>query len=621
MCGISGIVHFDKARPALVLDLERMSSTMVHRGPDGKGCFTRNNVGLAHRRLAIIDLFSGDQPVFNEGGSLAIVYNGEIYNYLELREELRILGHRFSTASDTEVLIHCYEEWGTDLHRRLNGMWAFAIWDERQKQLFLSRDRIGEKPLHYATWDGTFLFASEIKALLAYGLPREANMEVLELYLSLGYVPAPFSFFKHVRKLLPGHYLLVRDGVVEDHSYWGLPVIEEKDFRTDKRRVYEEFEDLLIDSVRIRMRSDVPYGAFLSGGLDSSSVVALMSDISPSPVETFTIGFDEEEFDERELARVVSGTFKTNHHEYVVHYDSVDKSLEEILHYYDEPFGDSSAMPTGYVSKYAAGQVKMVLTGDGGDEVLSGYNAYQSEKLAHLYRKIPPMVGNIPLAGLKFGAKLFHGRRRLQLERMKRVLDTSVMDFNERVMTKASIAEAELIRKIVPRLDNKAISFKDYFNEFMDPCPYGNSFYRMMYYNFKLSLPEDMLVKVDRMSMAHSLETRLPFLDHRLVELMCTVHKDVKMSGFERKTVLRRTVGKKLPPAVLRAPKKGFIVPLREWFKSEDTLEELKRLMASSHLDIDAKTVAEIFRKNISGEADHGNFIWMLFLLGRWFKG
>jgi asparagine synthase (glutamine-hydrolysing) len=345
-----------------------------------------------------------------------------------------------------------------------------------------------------------------------------------------------------------------------------------------------------------------------------------MSDISKSSVETFTIGFNEVEFDERELARVVAAKFSTNHHEYVVTYDSVDKSLDEILHHYDEPFGDSSAIPTGYVSRYAAEQVKMVLTGDGGDEVLSGYNAYQSEKLAHFYQKIPWKVGNIPLVSLKYGVKLFHGSRRLQLERIKRVLDTSLMNFNERLMTKASVAEEELITKIVSRLESKAISFEDYFNELMDACPYQNSFYRMMYYNFKLSLPEDMLVKVDRMSMAHSLETRLPFLDHRLVELMCTVYKDVKMSGFERKTVLRRTIGNSLPRAVLKAPKKGFVVPLREWFKRDDSQEELRFLMAAGPLDIDTKIIVEIFRKNISGEGDHGNFIWMLFLLARWSK-
>jgi asparagine synthase (glutamine-hydrolysing) len=620
MCGIAGFFHFDRGHAADFLKLKAMSETLRHRGPDEGGYFIRGPVALGHCRLTIIDTATGHQPMATSDGHLTIIFNGEIYNYLELREELRSLDHRFLTTSDTEVLVHAYEEWGTDLHRRLNGMWAFAIWDERQKQLFLSRDRVGEKPLHYSVWGGTFLFGSEIKALLAYGLPREANLDVLELYLSLGYVPAPFSFFKHVRKLLPGHYLLVRDGVVEDQSYWGLSTVDEKDFRTDKPNVYEEFEGLLKDSVRIRMRSDVPYGAFLSGGLDSSSVVALMSGISKLPVETFTIGFDEEEFDERDLARGVAATFKTNHHEHVVTYDSVDKSLDEILHHYDEPFGDSSAIPTGYVSEYAAKQVKMVLTGDGGDEVLSGYNAYQSEKLAHLYRMIPRMVGNIPLAGLKVGTKLFHGRRRLQFERIKRVLDTSVMDFNDRMTTKASIAESGVIRRIVSRLDNKAISFKDYFNEFMSSCPYRDSFYRLMYYNFKLSLPEDMLVKVDRMSMAHSLETRLPFLDHRLVELMSTVHKDVKMSGFERKTVLRRTIGKSLPQAVLKAPKKGFVVPLREWFKREQVQEELTRLMTSSPLDVDVKIIADIFRKNRSGEADYGNFIWTLFLLGRWFK-
>ena len=619
MCGISGYLHFDKDRPASLPALQRMSDVLVHRGPDGQGLHVKGNVALAHQRLAIIDLSSGAQPMFNEDRSVVIVFNGEIYNYLELRDELKSLGHRFITQSDTEVLIRAYEQWGTELHAKLNGMWAFVIWDERKNQLLLSRDRTGEKPLHYAQIDGTFLFASELKSILAYGFPREANLEVLEIYLALGYIPAPHSFVKNVHKLPPGHYAIVSDGRIRMHQYWNMPALDEENMLTNRNEVFEQFEYLFHDSIRLRMRSDVSYGAFLSGGLDSSAVVAVMSKISGQPIETFTIGFDEEGFDERELAREVARTFKTNHHEYTVNPDSFDESLERTLHHFDEPFGDSSAIPTGYVSKYANQQVKMVLTGDGGDEILSGYNAYQSEKFAAQYQRMPRVLRAIPSGLLDVAAMVGGNTYKRKLARVGKILRTSNMGFNERLVEKATWGGVDLVRQLLQPLSGKVIPVDEYLNDFMNGCPYKDNFYRMMYYHIKLTLPEDMLTKVDRMSMAYSLEARVPFLDHRLIEFMARVHKDVKMQGYERKSVLRRTVGRALPKSILSGSKKGFVVPLREWFKDRSLTASLPNYLAQTPLDMNRGLVDGVLAKNASGQADYGNFIWMLFLLGKWF--
>ncbi len=620
MCGISGFIHFDRDKPVSLQALQRMSSAVVHRGPDGQGFHTNKNVALAHQRLAIIDLSSGDQPMFNREKSIAIVFNGEIYNYLELKAELKTLGHNFVTKSDTEVLLHAYEEWGTGLHQKLNGMWAFALWDDQEKQLFISRDRLGEKPLFFARLEGTFLFASELKSILAYGFPREANLEVLELYLTLGYIPAPFSFVNNIHKLLPGHFAVIKDRRISMHRYWDLPELDEQDMLTDSEAVSDQFRSLFYDSIRIRMRSDVSYGAFLSGGLDSACIVSAMSEVSTQPVETFTIGFDEKGFDESILAREVASHFETNHHEMTVTQDSFNESLERILYHYDEPFGDSSAIPTGFVSKYASEHVKMVLTGDGGDEVLSGYNAYQSEKFAAQYQKMPGFMRDIPIRLLGMASYVTSASQGLKLTRLKNVLLTSSLDLNDRIVSKAAWAEVGIVRSLLRESADKAIRIDDYMADFMSGCGYRDNFYRMMYYHTKLTLPEDMLTKVDRMSMAYSLEARAPFLDYRLVEFMARVHKNVKMRGYERKSILRDAVGQTLPKSLLSAPKKGFVVPVHKWFRDRSLTASLPDLLAQTPLSMDRDLIDDIVNKNAAGKVDYGNFIWMLFLLGNWFK-
>ncbi len=615
MCGISGIFHFDSLRDVDESILKKMTTTLSHRGPDGEGFYIKNNIGLGHRRLSIIDLSTGDQPMFNEEKTIAIIFNGEIYNYVELKEELQKLGCKFRTNSDTEVIIRAYETWGVDCQNKFNGMWAFALWDEKENQLFISRDRMGEKPLFYTTYENTFVFGSEIKSITAYGCPKNPANEFTELYLSLGYIPAPYTFYKNIFKLQAGHYLIVKPNSVNEIKYWDLPEIDENNMNSDKQKVYENFENLLKDSVRIRMRSDVPYGAFLSGGLDSAAIVALMSGISKEKVKTFTIGSKEKMFDERELAALVAQKFNTDHQEYMVEQDNFEESLIKVLHHFDEPFGDSSALPTGKVSQIASQKVKMVLTGDGGDEVLSGYNSNRVEKFAEQYQRMPRFLRNIFPGVVNATASIFPGDNKYKLKQIGKALSFSNETFEKRLIAK-SWCKPELLNLLIADC-GKQVKLSDFIGDFFSKYKVKDSFYKLMFFQFKVLLPDDFLAKVDRMSMASSLETRVPFLDYRLVEYMTHVHRDVKMQGYERKSVLRNTIGKILPPALLRAPKKGFSIPLREWFKGKEFEPQLQSL-CSADFGLNQNVLKKIIDDNKSSKEDYGNLIWMLFVLKAW---
>jgi asparagine synthase (glutamine-hydrolysing) len=611
MCGVAGYLHFNRERMADFSVIKKMTDIISYRGPDGEGHYVHKNLAFGHRRLSIIDLSTGDQPMFNENKTIALIFNGEIYNYIELKEELKKLGHSFYTNSDAEVIIKSYQQWGLECQNKFNGMWAFALWDDIEQQLLLSRDRIGEKPLHYVVSDETIIFGSEIKSLFAYGISKESNIELLEIYLTLGYIPAPYTFYKNINKLKAGHCLIIREHDVKEYQYWDLPEIDENHMISDKKEVFNQFESLFKDSIKIRMRSDVPYGAFLSGGLDSSSIVALMSEISSYPVETFTIGFNEKAFDERYLANQVAQKFKTNHHEYVIEPDSFNEALWKVVHHYDEPFGDPSAIPTGHVSRFAASKVKMVLTGDGGDEVLSGYTNYQGEKFASLYKMMPGILRKT-LPSIVSGISVpFKGSPRLKLNRIKDVFNASNLDFTSRYLAKSSNIDLSIIKEMTH--GEKVYPVEEFLDSFLNKCSYIDPFYKLMYLDLKLSLPDQMLVKVDRMSMAYSLETRTPFLDYRIIDYMAHVHKDIKMDHFERKSILRNVMGNKLPASLLNAPKKGFSVPLREWFKEDsfiDNLNELKNTIPFINKDI----ISKISKRNNNSENDYGDFIWMLFV-------
>ncbi|MFZ0007581.1 MAG: asparagine synthase (glutamine-hydrolyzing) [Steroidobacteraceae bacterium] len=613
MCGIAGVLYRDRQTPVNPDLLQAMTDMVRHRGPDGEGQHIAPGLGLGHRRLAIIDPATGQQPMMDAETQNIIVYNGEVFNYVEIRAELIAAGHRFCTDSDTEVILKAYAQWGERCLDRFNGMWAFAIWDHSHQRLFLARDRLGIKPLHYCVDAQRIVFASEMKSLFAAGVPRMPDTSLLDVYLTLGYIPAPYSFFSGVRKLLPGQYLITDGEHTEIHRYWDLPAIAEGDMRRDAVAVQEEFANLLGDAVRISMRSDVPFGAFLSGGLDSASVVTLMAEQTRLPVETFTIGFDDPAFDERRLARLVSARVNTRHHETVVSPDDLEAALHQVAFHYDEPFGDSSALPTSHVARLAAGHVKMVLTGDGGDEVLSGYPAYQVEKLAGSYLRIPHSLrrcAEVLIGGI---AEMTRGHLRYAANRYYRLLTTTAAPFEDRLLAKTAWLEEDRRRALLAGV--RVHRARDVFAELMRDCPYRDSFYRLMYFNYKVSLPDDMLTKVDRMTMAWSLEARVPFLDYRLVELMSVVHKDVKLPGLTRKAVLRKTVGRKLPGALLAAGKRGFVTPLRSWFRQGDFADStVKRSVAMAGLS--GPVVDRILAEQRAGQRDYGNLLWMLMVLG-----
>lgn len=612
MCGIAGYLHFNKTARAESSVLKSMTDCMSYRGPDGEGFYVQDNLAMGHRRLSIIDLSSGDQPMYSSDRHKVLVFNGEIYNYIELKEELSALGHRFETTSDTEVLIKAYEEWGYECQNKFNGMWAFALWDEAKQELFLSRDRIGEKPLHYAVFEESFIFASEIKSILKFGVPKVIRKELIEIYLALTNIPAPDTFYKGIYKLMPGHYLLVKDGTVSEKSYWQFPQRAEKEMITDKKLVYETFEALLTDAVRIRMRSDVPFGAFLSGGLDSSGIVSLMAKHSTYPVKTFTIGFEDKAFDESKLAAEVAARFKTEHHRGTVLPADFEEALRTVAFHCDEPFGDSSAIPTGEVSRYASQYVKMVLTGDGGDEALSGYNAYKGVKVSsEMNRYLPGVLKKGLIGSVHLLSRIVKGSLRYKLNKVVNVLRTSELPFHIRLAEKTAFTSLEDIKRLTAPIEG-VIPVEEYFESLLNNCNFKDDFYKLMYVHYMHNLPNDYLVKVDRMSMAHSIETRVPFLDYRLVEFMAGVHKDVKMQGWELKSVLRKSIGKNLPPSVLQAPKKGFAVPLREWFKDKELNGILEKNLENAGRILDKEIIQKILDENQKGKKDNGNFIWTL---------
>jgi asparagine synthase (glutamine-hydrolysing) len=403
---------------------------------------------------------------------------------------------------------------------------------------------------------------------------------------------------------------------VKEQTYWDLPAIEEKELRCDEPRILEQFESYFADSVKIRMRSDVPFGAFLSGGLDSSSVVAAMAAKSDSPVETFTIGFAEKSFDERELARLVATQFRTNHHEQIAQPETFDESLQKIVSQFDEPFGDASAVPVGLVSGLARQNVTVALTGDGGDEVLSGYPSYLSEKVVAQYRKSPAFIRAAFSRSVNLISNVARHDSRYRLNRLTRFLALSDSSFQDRFTSKLALLDRDSIRNLIPP-DVPQLTIEEYLSDVFAKCPFADPFYRLMYFNLKVSLPDDMLAKVDRMSMAHSLETRVPFLDHRLIELTYCVHKKVKLPGSEQKHLLKQTYGKLLPTSLVKGPKRSFRVPLREWFKQRDFESKLKQL-EKNDFGLNQSIIKDVVSATKTGKQDYGDFIWRLFVLQKW---
>ena len=617
MCGIAGWVERDPRQEVDRELLQQMTDLIYHRGPDAGGLFTEPGIGLGHRRLSIIDRAGGQQPMTNEDGSVWIVFNGEIYNFLELRPELIHRGHRFATRSDTEVILHAYEEFGPDCVRMLRGMFAFAIWDRAKRQLLLARDRLGKKPLYYTRREGALLFASEVKALLAIpGVTRGVNWEALDPYLSLRYVPGPMTLFQEITKLMPGHFLLFKEGEVKIQSYWDVEFREEENGKEDP---LEPFQALLKESVRMRLMSEVPLGVFLSGGLDSSAIVAEMTQIAKEggwdhPIQTFSIGYDDPKANEFDYAREVSQHFGTDHHEFRLGGEAFHNFIPKMVWALDEPMADPSCVPFFFISQYAKKSVTVVLSGEGADEILAGYGIYHKMRLIDRLQKGTPawLLGGV--------GRFLSGRRaarwRKYAEWIARPLEERYWGVS-RIFTEA--AKRDLLRT-PPGEEGRSVSalFKEYYRKTAGLDPLN----RMLYLDTKVWLPDQILLKADKMTMANSQELRVPFLDHKLVEFAATLPIRRKLSGGVGKRLLRDAMAHRLPERIVKRPKKGFPIPA-VWFRKE-VLPAARALFSERD-----SLIGEIMRKEkvaqmLAEEEAHPytrhKEIWTLVVLDYWHR-
>jgi asparagine synthase (glutamine-hydrolysing) len=623
MCGISGKLYFDAARTVEPDILERMNAVLAHRGPDDAGIRCDGQIGLAHRRLSIIDLSpAGHQPMSNEDGTIWIVFNGEIYNFQSLRPELLSRGHRFRSGSDTEVILHLYEDHGTDCLRFLRGMFALAIWDGPRRQLFLARDRLGKKPLCYHQDAHGLRFASEAKAILqdpdVQAAPDPASVSQ---YLTFGYVPGPASAFRGFRRLPPGHFLTCRDGRVDVTRYWRLR--RDRKAQRPEEEWCREIVARLDEAVRLRMISDVPLGAFLSGGIDSSAVVALMSRASSGPVKTFSIGFEEPEYDELAYARQVAQQFGTEHHELVVRPDAV-AILPKLAWHYDEPFGDSSAVPTYYVAQMTRQYVTVALNGDAGDESFGGYDRYVANLLAASFDRWPG--AGLLRHAIRWGLRLLpqSGIRTSVLYRGRRFLD-GLTDAPERRYArwlchfygdrKAELCTPEFLAAAggTDALEILLAAYRE-----SDASDFGDA---TLGVDAALYLPDDLLVKVDIASMAHALEARSPFLDHEFMEFAATIPFDLKVRGRVKKYILKRALAGLLPDQILHRPKMGFGVPIDHWLRHELRDMAYDTLLSPQALGrgyFRPDSIRRMLDEHAQGKASWHYLLWTLLMLELW---
>ena len=619
MCGIAGIFDpRDKCRVDERL-LSRMNESLTHRGPDDCGFHIEPGLGLAHRRLSIIDLAGGHQPLFNEDGSVVVIYNGEIYNFPELMKELAASGHSFRTRCDTEVIVHAWEEWGEDCVRRFRGMFAFAIWDRKQQTLFLARDRLGIKPLYYAySADGNFLFASELKALCCHpSLRREIDPRSLEDYFAYGYVPEPRTILRNAFKLPPGHTLTLSRGgpASEPREYWDVP------FRVVSSGGEEEAGEELIlrlrEAVRIRMIADVPLGAFLSGGVDSSSVVAMMASVSQDPVRTCSISFGDPAFNESHHAAQVAERYHTCHD--VEQVDTDDFGLvDELSRIYDEPYADSSAIPTYRVCELARKHVKVALSGDGGDENLAGYRRYRWHVYEERTRSVLPLAIRRPLFRF-LGGMYPKADWAPKVLRAKSTLEALARDSVEGYFDSVSILGDDLRGRLFsPRLRSELQGYRavEVLRRHARRAP-DHPLSRVQYLDMKTYLVGDILTKVDRASMAHSLEVRVPLLDHELVEWISSLPPGLKLRGREGKYIFKKALRAYLPDDILYRPKMGFAVPLASWFRGPLRLQVREALLGPAMLDsglFDMAFLGKMVDQHQSRRRDHSAAIWSLLM-------
>lgn len=629
MCGICGIIDYSKSQKIDEETINRMNLDMAHRGPDESGTFISKElnpaVGLGHRRLKIIDLSSyARQPMCNEDRSIWIVFNGEIYNFLELRKILIDKGHKFISNSDTEVILHLYEDEGVDCVKRLRGMFAFSIWDSNKKSLMLARDRFGKKPLLYSYKNGKFLFASEFMPLVsAAGVSKDININAIDDYITFGYVPAPDSIYKDINKLMPGHFLILRDKELRIERYWQLDYSKKIDVSFDD--AVETAGSLLKEAVKIRLYSDVPLGVFLSGGIDSSTVVALMSKINPSvKIKTFSIGFDDKDFDELKFARIVAKEYNTQHNEFVVK-PNVLEILPELVERYGEPYADSSCIPTYYVANRTRRHVTVAINGDGGDELFAGYERYRVAYLSRTYNRFPSILRKGLIEPIIYSIP---GRAdsRSTVSRIKRFLDGAALPLPARYLRWVSFFDKNLqnnlysksfLKRVIDTSPEKILA--PYFdnpdnNELIDVLLEADA---------NTYLPNDLLVKMDIATMANSLEARSPFLDHRLAEFVVSLPGDFKMRGLVKKYLLKAIIKDFVPRENINRPKMGFGMPIGRWFRAE--LKELLTgtLLSKKSLDreyFNADFIRSMVKQHLEQRADYGHQLWVLLMFELWHR-
>jgi asparagine synthase (glutamine-hydrolysing) len=626
MCGIAGIYNF-KNRTAVDNELlQRMTDVIQHRGPDADGIYANGPIGLGHRRLSIIDLSeAGRQPMFSHDERLSIVFNGEIYNFLDYRDDLQQRGHIFHSKTDTEVIIYLYREYGAECLKYLRGMFAFALWDADQRQLLLARDRIGQKPLYYYCDGQRLVFGSQLKCLMEDpGVPKEIDYEALHEYFMYLYIPAPRTIYKNIYKLPPAHYLLCTpDGIQGPHEYWDLSFAHVEEDR-DEEYFCEKLLEAFQEATRIRLMSDVPLGAFLSGGIDSSGVVAMMAKSVSTPVITTSIGFEEKRFDETEFARIVSQHYHTDHFERVVKTDALG-ILEKLVWHLDEPFADSSAVPTYYVSKLSREKVTVALAGDAGDENFAGYDKYPIDVMEHSMRQaLPESVKKWLIAPI---ARIYPQWDWLPRYLRAKFFLTSITCSHARgfFRTNTFLTQTEqdaLFSGDFKRATNGYDPFtviKHWYNKADTADPLS----KVQYVDIKSFLPADILVKVDRMSMANSLEVRAPMLDHVFMEFAATIPSQFKLKGQEKKYILKKAFTPYLPPEILYRKKHGFEVPLDRWFRNE--LKDLTSatIMSSEALQrgfFNPEYLQTMWRQHQSGQRNFGTNLWALLMFELWYR-
>ena len=628
MCGICGQVFVDERQPDTDI-LMKMNSALVHRGPDSDGMHQAPGVGLAMRRLAIIDLSTGDQPICNEDGSLWIVFNGEIFNYQQLHADLVKTGHHLKTQSDTECILHLYEDHGDDCIQYLNGQFAFALWDSSRQRLLLARDRMGQKPLYYSRYGDTLFFSSELNSLLS-GLPNRPGIDLnaIDLYLGLQYIPDPLTAYQDIYKLPPAHQLTWQQGKLEVKRYWQAAYAPKWDQPAEY--LEEILRDKLRHAVEIRMLSDVPLGAHLSGGIDSSIIVALMAELSNQPIETFSVGFEESSFSELPYARSVSERYGTHHHEFTLSYSDIPVTISKLADHFGEPFADPSALPLYLLSNVTRPHVTVALNGDGGDDIFAGYTRYWLDPLADAYLKFPELITRdlVPSAmrlfpdrsGKPVGASLVNGLKRL--EQLTQIDPrASILRWSSYFSPKqrSSLWQPQFWQ------EDNAHSAEQWLIERYNQLPQGASrLDRTLHCDTNTYLPGDLLVKADRMSMVASLESRSPFLDHELVEWTARLPDEMKLSHRKGKYLLRKAFREYLPDNVLSHRKQGFGIPVGSWFLGPLADWSRQILLAgqgSFQNWFNTDQIENLLNEHQSGRSDHGKRIWSLLMLALWMEG